>query len=325
MLTYLFLFISSFALGFIFLFILRRLPLKSNLVKLDKKIPYTGGVGFSLSFVACYFLFNFIKGVSLPFDLVWIIIFSLILLLVEFIDDLKDFSLKSRVIIQIVFVGLFLIYGKRIQIYFVPSWLNYLLSFLWIIGITNAFNHLDIRDGLCAGVALIAGLSFLTVSVVSGGPLLISLFLALCGALLAFLLFNFPPAKIFMGNSGSHFLGFLFATLSMYGDYAALENPIVLILPVLILAFPIIDTFLLIVIRLKKGIMPLKKSNDHVFLQLLNSGCGGRRALLIIYFIALLWGLSGIFINFGFTLLFFIFLAAAILSTLKFVIKIRSV
>ena len=323
MLNYLYLFIFSFILGVLLNAILRIFSLKSNFFRSEKGIPYSGGLGIFLSFIVCYLLFNFINGIALPFHILWVIIFASVLLGIEFIDDWKDFSLSTRVIIQIIFISLFLFLGKRMQIYFIPSWLNYVLSFLWIMGITNAFNHLDISDGLCGGVSLIVGLSFLTVSLIKGDILLAGLFSSLCGVLLSFLLFNFPPAKILMGNSGSHLLGFLFATLSMYGDYATLENPFALTAPLLILAFPIIDTGYIIIMRLKKRMVPLRKSNDHIFLRLISLVPNTKNILLSIYTVCLLWGLSGIFIIFGFNLFFLAFITLAILSTLKLILKMR--
>lgn len=324
MLSCLLLLFSSFILSLILLFILGKISGKFNLLKINKKIPYTGGLAFSLAFIVCYLFFNFIKAIPIPTKLLWIIIFSFLLLGIEFIDDLKNFSLKPRVIVQIIFIFLFLLYSKRIQIYFLPGWLNYLLSFLWLMGVINAFNHLDVGDGVCAGVSLIASLSFFMVLAIKEELLLARLFLTLAGVVFAFFLFNKPPAKIFMGNSGSHFLGFLFASLSMYGDYATKTNPFSLIAPLLILAFPFIDTLFLIIVRTKKGVLPLRKSDDHIFLRLRVYGYSAQRALLFLCLISLIWGLSGIFVIFGFNLLFLMAVIFACFSTVKIILKARS-
>jgi len=314
-------FCVSFILSFFFLILFRRVCLRFNLCKKNKESPFIGGLCFSLVFVISYSLYNAASLVNLLPQIIWVLLFSFLLLVVEFIDDLKEFPLKIRVIIQIIFIFLFLLYGKKIQIYFLPSWINYLLSFLWIMGLTNAFNLLDIGDGLCGGVSLIASLAFFTVAIINGDLLMAGLFVTLSGAVFAFVLFNLPPARVFMGNSGSHFLGFLFATLSMYGDYATLKNPLPLILPLLILAFPIIDTIYLIISRIKKGIAPLRKSDDHIFLRMLSLGYNIKKSLLSIYLVNFLWGLSGIFIIFGFSPLFLITLVLAILFTLKIIIR----
>ncbi|MCF7907374.1 MAG: undecaprenyl/decaprenyl-phosphate alpha-N-acetylglucosaminyl 1-phosphate transferase [Candidatus Omnitrophica bacterium] len=314
------LFFFAFTLSIFFLAISRKLSLKHNLFIRDRNIPYIGGVSFSLVFIICLILFSFIKAKVVPFQFIWIITFSFILLLVEWIDDLKDLKLKARVLIQIIFVFLFLLYGKQIQIYFLPNWANYLISFLWIVGITNAFNHLDVADGLCAGIALIVSLACLVIALKTGSFLLF-VFVALFGVLLAFLLFNFPPAKIFMGNAGSHFLGFLFATLSIYGDYASFDNILAIFLPLLVLGLPIVDTFYLIVVRASKKISPLRKSDDHIILRYLLKGYSYKRSLASIYFLTAVWCLSAILLLNGPGLWCLIFLIIAFLGTILMIIK----
>jgi UDP-GlcNAc:undecaprenyl-phosphate GlcNAc-1-phosphate transferase len=312
-------FLTSFFLSLLSILILKKISLKFNSFRSKKEVPFVGGIGFIFSFIVSFLYFILLRKISLPFYLFWILLFSFSLFIIELIDDLKDFSLRIKITIQIIFVTLFLLYGKKIQIYFFPYWLNYMLSFLWIMGIMNAFNHLDIGDGLCGGISLITGISFFTIAIISNDLLLAYLLVSLIGALSAFLLFNFPPAKIIMGNSGSHFLGFLFATLSMYGDYATLENPYAIIIPILLLGFPIIDTIFLIIVRLKRGILPLRKSNDHIFLKLSSLGLSRYYILFIIYLNTFLWCLSGVFLLLGFGLLSFITIIFAILLTLKLI------
>ena len=315
--------ISSFVAGCLLLFLVKTVSAKLGFLNQERKVPFTGGLAFSLAFIIPYFYFVFSLNLIVPFQLLYLLVFAFLLLLVEIIDDFKDLPLKARVLIQLVFVALFLLYGKRVQIYFFPFWVNYLLSFLWIMGITNAFNLLDIGDGLCGGVSFFIGLAFFSVSVIKGNFLLAGLFASLSGAILAFNIFNFPPAKIFMGNSGSHFLGFLFASLSIYGDYATFRNPISLVVPLLILSFPIIDTIYLILARVNKKIIPLRKSNDHIFLQLLIRGYHKKRALLITYLITLFWCISGVFVANGFNYLFLTYLVFALVANVFLLINVN--
>jgi len=323
MFKYLLPFSISFILAAALLAILRKISLKSNLFISKAGVPYIGGVAIFLSLVSSYLAFLSFAGIKPPCEIVTIFIFFFILAAIELIDDMKDFPLKVKVIIQIVFIFFFLLYAKRVQIHFLPLWANYLISFLWIMGITNAFNLLDISDGLCAGVALTISLSFMAVSFIKADFVLFGLFMVLSGTLLSFMIFNFPPAKIYMGNSGSHLLGFLFASLSIYGDYATLDNKIALLTPLLILFFPIIDTFILIVMRLKKGIIPLKKSNDHIFLYLLKAGYTHKKSLAKVYFVNLLWVISGVAVVFGVNPVFVIFVILAALYTLRIVLNAR--
>jgi len=306
--------ISSFFLTFLFTFVFKKLALKFGFLSQDRGVPYTGGVAFSLSFMFCFLLFVFIKEIRISFSIIWILIFSLIILITEFIDDLWDFSLKSRVIIQISFVLLYLIYGKGIQIYFLPSWLNYLFSILWVMAMINIFNLLDVADGLCGGVSLIISLAFFLIAAKSLS-LLTFLFLILSGSLFAFLLSNLPPAKVFMGNSGSHFLGFIFGALSMHIDYAGRDNPLALVVPLLIFATPIIDTGFLIVVRIRKKISPLKKSKDHIYLRLISRNHSQIKSLGLFYFLTFLWVSSGVFLALKFYLIAFILILFSLFAT----------
>ncbi len=315
------LFVASFITSVTFLAFIRKVSLRINLVKEDKKVPYVGGVGVFFSWLLAFLIFIFLERMNIPYQLKIIIVFSFVLLFVELLDDLKDFSLKTKLVFQIVFIYIFLMFSKKIQIYFLPFWVNYIISFLWIMGIMNAFNHLDVGDGVCGGVSLIVGLSFLVIFLTKNNYLEAGLVLSLLGAVLAFLLFNFPPAKMFMGNCGSHSLGFFFAALSIYGDYATLENKIALVIPVFILFFPIIDTVFLMIVRLRKGIVPLKKSDDHLFLRLIACGYSYKKALLDVYFVSILWAIAGIMILFNLSFLFLLIFLVSIFYTIRIIVK----
>jgi len=322
--VYSIIFLVSFVSGYILLNIVKALSFKSSILKNRDNKSILGGIGLLFSFMLGLLYFSLYGDVSPSFGLIHILVFSLIIFITGLFDDFKEFSLYKKIFIQVVVIGVFLIHGKPIQIYFIPLWGNYLISFLWIMGITNVFNHLDIGDGLCAGVSLIAGLSFFTVLFISGNFLTAGLFAALCGALFSFLTLNFPPAKIILGNSGSHFLGFLFAALSIHGDYATLNNPSSVLIPLVILAFPLIDTFYLIIIRIRKGLVPLRKSNDHIFLHLLSSGKKIKPALFDIYLVTFLWGASGVSLVFGMNIFFLVFVFLAVLFSIRLIFTTKS-
>jgi len=309
----------------VFLHLLKILSPKLKVFKIENNIPHVGGVGFFFCLiVSCLILFK-INNIVVPQSFIRIFLFSLIIIIIESIDDYRELSLKSRVIIQAIFIVLFLIGGKRMEIYFLHPAINYIFSFLWVAGIMNAFNLLDIGDGLCGGISLIAALIFSVILFMQGSLILAAVLFVLSAVLLAFLLFNFPPAKMYMGNSGSHFLGFLFATISMYVDYSTLDNVLAIFTPLFILAFPIVDTFFLIVSRSKKRIFPLRKSNDHIFLRLLASGRDKKRALFNIYIVSTLWGLSGVFLSFNRVFLFYVSFLSAAIITFRLILKARAV
>ncbi len=322
--TYLTVFLVAFISGYILLRALKVLSSKKSVFRNKDNIPILGGVGLLLSFVLGLLYFSIYENMLSLFELTHILIFSLVIFVTGLLDDFNELSLYKKVFIQISLITIFLINGKSIQIYFLPYWMNYLISFLWIMGVTNVFNLLDIGDGLCGGVSLIIGLSFFAVLFINGSFLLAGIFAGLCGALFSFLIVNFPPAKILMGNSGSHFLGFLFATLSMHGDYATLDNPFSVLIPLVILAFPLIDTAYLIIVRVKKGIVPLRKSNDHIFLHLLSSGKRIKPVLFDIYLVVLLWGIGGVFLVFGINVFFSILIFLAVSFSIRLILAARN-
>lgn len=318
-------FIFSFVSGFIFLSFFKHKPLGS--AGLDKhagkqhEVSCLGGMGIFLSFFCAWAVFAPVICGEITFPLGWIMFCSSVLLMMGFADDVKEFSLATKIITQLVFAVVFLLYSKHIQMYVFSPFINYFISFFWLLGIINAFNLLDISDGLCGGVSLVAVAAFFSVAVTQGNASLAVFFASLGGSLLVFMLFNLPPAKILMGNSGSHFLGFVFAAVSVEGDYATVSNPYALLVPVVILAFPLIDTIYLIIRRSRRGIVPLRKSDDHIFLCLVASGITSRQALVLVYSVAGIWGLSGVLLARGFNLFAAISAAIALFFTVRLIAR----
>jgi UDP-GlcNAc:undecaprenyl-phosphate GlcNAc-1-phosphate transferase len=168
------------------------------------------------------------------------------------------------------------------------------VTVFWIVGVTAAFSILDHMDGLCAGVAAIASAFFLLFGLLQDDVLLSSLAAATLGGALGFLKWNFKPARIFMGDGGAMFLGFMLATL---GIKAGLGSPRMnWVVPVLVLAVPIFDTYLIIVSRLRRGLLPFSSpGKDHTAHRLANLGLGQRGAVLSLYGAGLVSGLAALF------------------------------
>jgi len=288
----------------------------------DQGISILGGAGV-LCYCAVSLIYTHLKHLPLPPALINILLFASIIFLMGFIDDIREFPLFLKLTIQIIAISLFLLGAKKIQLYFLPGYINYLISFLWLLGITNAFNLLDINDGLCGGISLIISLAFAIISFLCGYVILTHLFICLSAALFAFYIFNLPPAKIYLGNSGSHFLGFLFASLSIDIDYKITEGIYTIFTPLLILAFPLLDTFFLIFARTKKGILPLLKSKDHIFMRLLKKDISHQRALFIIYLVTISWCTTGIFMLTGQETITICLLILSILMTIFTIKKAR--
>ncbi len=174
--------------------------------------------------------------------------------------------------------------------------LNAVLTIFWLVGITNAFNLLDNMDGLASGVALIAGSVLLVNALTSGENLIAALTLAFIGVLIGFLFFNFNPATIFLGDCGSHFIGFVLASILLLDRYvtSASSSYFPILMPVLLLAVPIVDTTTVVIIRLREGRPIYVGDARHLSHTLVARGFSQKGAVLLIYLMTLCLGLSAL-------------------------------
>ena len=174
--------------------------------------------------------------------------------------------------------------------------LNAILTIFWLVGITNAFNLMDNMDGLASGVALIASSVLLVNSLTAGENLIAALTLAYIGVLVGFLYFNFNPATIFLGDCGSHFVGFVLASILLLDRYvtSASSSYFPVLMPVLLLAVPIIDTTTVVIIRLREGRPIHVGDTRHLSHTLVARGFSQRGAVLLIYLMTLCLGLSAL-------------------------------
>jgi UDP-GlcNAc:undecaprenyl-phosphate/decaprenyl-phosphate GlcNAc-1-phosphate transferase len=213
-------------------------------------------------------------------------------------DDLKPVSPQGKLVVQLLAAALVVSLGystnfftPRIANSVVAQLPNILLTFFWLVGITNAINLLDNMDGLAGGIALITAmfLSFFFWEAGNHGLLLVAL--ALGGSILGFLAFNFPPATIFMGDSGSLFLGFTLAVMAIAHQPQASNVLAVLGVPSLLFLLPILDTTLVTFTRLLRGQSPAQGGRDHTSHRLIAFGLSERQAVLVLYLVAILAGM----------------------------------
>ena len=171
--------------------------------------------------------------------------------------------------------------------------LSLTVTVLWVVGLTAAFSILDHMDGLCAGVAAIASAFFLLFGLLQDDVLVSSLAAAVLGGALGFLKWNFKPARIFMGDGGAMFLGFMLATLGLKTTSGGQGYNWVV--PVLVLGVPIFDTALIIVSRLRRGLLPFSSpGKDHTAHRLADLGLGQRKAVLSLYIVGWAFGLIAV-------------------------------
>ena len=223
-----------------------------------------------------------------------------------YIDDVKGIpslvKLASQIIASIIVVAC----GIRIENISIPftqgkivisEVFSYIITICWIVGITNAINLIDGLDGLSSGVTLISCLSLLMVFALNGSPLIaIVLITALAGALVGFLPFNFSPAKTFIGDTGSNFMGFSLAIISILG-VAKTYTALVLIAPIIILGMPIFDTIFAIFRRIIKGKSikaVFKPDKGHLHHKLMSKGYTQKQAVLIMYGITAILGMFAV-------------------------------
>ncbi len=204
--------------------------------------PCLGGIAIYGAFIGGCILFHFlIPGYSRKFT--GLIVSSGFMLLLGLVDDAKDLRPFEKIIGELIAVGLLMLFGIFTKISFLPVWANLIITFVWVLFISNAFNLLDIVDGLTSGLVIIISLTLLIISLVNKDVLSAVVLTALIGAHMGFLRYNYPPAKLYMGDTGSLFSGFLLAAVAINISYAPLERPIALITPVLAMSLPLYDTF----------------------------------------------------------------------------------
>ena len=225
------------------------------------------------------------------------------------IDDVKGMKPRAKFLIELGVAILMYYLGLRIEFitnYFgVGTWrfgsiLCFVVTILWIVGITNTINLIDGLDGLAAGVASIACISIAYVAYIHGdryGMLAVcAAMLAVAGGALGFLPYNFNPAKIFMGDSGSLFLGFMLATLSVISPLKR-STLIAVIVPVLVLGIPIFDTFFAILRRRVNRRPIMEADRGHLHHRLMESGYGQRRAVLMLYGTTGIMGMAAVLLS----------------------------
>jgi len=228
---------------------------------------------------------------------------AFILLTLGIFDDVKDLGPLLKLVIQFAVAGLVVIgFDVRLYLFIKIPIISYAITILWIVTIINAINFMDNTDGLAGGVALICTLVLLAVSA-SGSQLLVSAYLAcLAGALAGFLIHNFPPAKIFLGDAGSLPIGFLLAVGTILTTYYFEKNPQTqktsVLMPLIVLAIPIYDFLSVIFLRIRSGVSPFVGDHRHFSHRLINRGLTKRQTVLTIYLASIGTAISAIILRY---------------------------
>ena len=257
--------------------------------------PTLGGIGIFVAF-AISLLVVWLTNIDRDlFSVRWSILLSIVIMFsIGLYDDFKHINPPIKLAFQILAATLVIFFGGNTINFFRWPIANILLTYFWLVGITNAINLLDNMDGLAGGVSLIAS-GFLSVFFwKTGYPELLILSLALAGSILGFLVFNFPPAKIFMGDSGSMLLGFSLAALAVARRTQASNIFAIVGVPTLVFLLPILDTGLVAITRILRGQSPAIGGTDHTSHRLVAFGLSEKQAVLVLYGITIISGLASI-------------------------------
>ena len=212
-------------------------------------------------------------------------------------DDRWGLSPLVKLIGQFLAALILVVTGVSVQL-FPFDWMNTALTLLWVVGITNAFNLLDNMDGLSSGVGAIAAAFFMLLAALSRQSFVGALAAAVLGASIGFLIYNFNPASIFMGDSGSLFLGFVLAAIGVKLRFPDNSNFVTWMAPVLVLGVPLFDTTLVVISRLRRRLNPLTTpGKDHTSHRLVQAGFTTREAVMIHYLVAGVFGMLAIFVT----------------------------
>ena len=276
-------------------------------------IPRLGGIGIFLSVLVALSSLSLVHNLltqNLRGDIKSIGAFLLCSLLVVALgayDDIRGANAMVKFVALGVITVMFYALGGRIEGLSIPFFgqvtlhpiAGFLLTVAWVVGIANAFNLIDGVDGLAAGSALFSSLVLLTISLIQGRPLMAVMLLALTGALAGFLRYNFNPASIFLGDSGSLFVGFALAALSIMGSQKA-STAVAVAIPILAFGLPVVDATVTIGRRLLSGKPIFQGDREHIHHMLLARGWSQRRVALVLYAVSAAFGLAAMmFVNGG--------------------------
>ncbi|MFA5351247.1 MAG: MraY family glycosyltransferase [Candidatus Omnitrophota bacterium] len=292
MLKYLIVLSGALISSMLCIFLLAKVSLKYRILQ-TKGISSVGGIGIGVAFVFSSCLGVYVFGAA-GAKILAVLGVSLLMLFFGILDDLKELSILQKFLVQSLCAVLLISFGIMTDIMYLGFWGNAVVTFFWILGITNAFNLLDIMDGLAAGTAFIVSSSLLAIAFLNPDLNMQILSLILCAVTFGFLVFNLPPASVYLGNSGSHFLGFMICAITLVLRYASKDNALALLSPIVILWLPIIDTLLLIIFRVIKRKMPFKKSNDHIAFRIRLSAASPIKTILLMFLFCFLFSLAGV-------------------------------
>jgi len=280
----------------------------------QEPIPLMGGVAIVATFyvisLACFLSPFFMKGLGEDWfaqrflaglgpdaktKVIGVFAGAFLIFLLGVVDDLKALSPEIKLVGQIAAAGALVLSGMRVELFVLSNaWVSGFVTIVWVVMLTNSLNFLDNMDGLCGGVSVIAALSFF-LAVQPHEQFLVRIILVVfAGAVAGFLYHNLSPARIFMGDAGAMFCGYILATVAIMGTFHVAETPsrIAVAAPLLALSVPLFDTASVVYIRWRRGESIMKGDKRHFSHRLVDLGMSPRQAVEFIYLVAAVTGLG---------------------------------
>lgn len=331
MVYYLSMFLFTFIFTVFSIPLFKKLAYKWNIVDCPDErkihtfsIPYLGGIPIYLSFaLVLFFILKNPLYKQFNFQIIGLLLGSTGIVILGLVDDIKKISPKQKLLGQILCASILYFFKIRINFLTNPfggeitlNFLSFPLTIFWIVLLINSINLIDGLDGLCAGICFIASSSLFAISLGQKDPFLTVLSISLAGTTLGFLKHNFYPAKIFMGDTGSMFLGFILASMAIMSGGKKIGTSITLLVPIVIFGLPFLDTFIAIIRRTKNKQNIFKPDKRHLHHRLLIAGFTHKQVVLAFYFMSICFGivsyiLTGIPKNYA-IILFIVLWAVAI-------------
>ena len=301
-------FFLALAVSFALTPVVKIFALKINAVDVPKDgrrmhknpVPRIGGLAIFIGFIVAVLAFGIIDA-----QLKAVLLGALLIVVLGVIDDITNLPAQVKLLGQIFAALIPVLSGVRIETFTHPFTHSGLISLgafsipvtvIWIVAIVNAVNFIDGLDGLACGVSCISSITMFIVSAIVGEPAIAFVTAALAGACLGFLPFNFNPAKIFMGDTGAMFLGFILATVSVQGlfkMYALISFAV----PFIALAIPIADMIFAVVRRLMHGKSPFSADRGHIHHKLIDMGFDQKQSVLILYCLSAILGVMSVMLT----------------------------
>jgi len=265
-------------------------------------------IGFYFFFVLSYLLQNSPHPLNIDFSLIQIMLYicsMIFFFMLGLYDDFKGLKAHEKLVFELIIATILFFIGFKIELVTLPffkesidvGWLSYPITILWIIGISNAINLIDGLDGLAGGVIAITSVTIIIICILNQLIFPAIIISALLGGVLGFLPFNFYPSKILMGDGGSLFAGTILATISLRTAHKA-SLGIALMIPIIFLAIPVIDTTVAFSRRLLSGQNPLKGDADHIHHRLMKKGFSEKKSAIILLVLTAVFSALSIIVSY---------------------------